>query len=30
VTIHAAADLTIEAPGRAVRIRAASVDFETA
>lgn len=29
VRIHAAADLEIEAPGRAVRIRAASVDFET-
>ncbi len=29
VSIHAATDLTIEAPGRKVRIVAASVDFET-
>jgi uncharacterized protein involved in type VI secretion and phage assembly len=28
VTIHAAVDLTIEAPGRAVVVRAKSVDFE--
>jgi hypothetical protein len=28
VTIHAAVDLTIEAPGRAVVVRANSVDFE--
>lgn len=30
VTLHAAVDLTIEAPGRAMRIRATSVDFEQA
>jgi uncharacterized protein involved in type VI secretion and phage assembly len=28
VTVHAAVDLTIEAPGRAVLVRAKSVDFE--
>lgn len=30
VTLHAAVDLTIEAPGRALKIRATSVDFEQA
>ena len=30
VTLHAAADLTIEAPGRSIRIRAQFVDFERA
>ena len=29
VTVHAAVDLRIEAPGRNVKIVAASVDFET-
>jgi hypothetical protein len=29
VTIHAAVDLRIEAPGRNVKIVAASIDFET-
>jgi archaellum component FlaG (FlaF/FlaG flagellin family) len=28
VKVHAAVDLTIEAPGRAVVVRAKSVDFE--
>ena len=30
LTIRAGADLTIEAPGKAIRIRAKSIDFETA
>jgi phage baseplate assembly protein gpV len=30
LTIRADADLTIEAPGKAIRIRAKSIDFETA
>jgi uncharacterized protein involved in type VI secretion and phage assembly len=30
VRVHAAADLVLEAPGRSVRVRGSSVDFETA
>lgn len=30
LTIHAATDMVLEAPGRALRVRAASVDFEEA
>ena len=30
VELHAAADLTIQAPGRTIRIRAAAIDFERA
>jgi hypothetical protein len=30
MTVHAAVDLTIEAPGRAILVRAKSVDFEQA
>jgi hypothetical protein len=30
VSLHAAADLDLEAPGRTVRIRAAAINFEEA
>jgi len=30
VRLHSAVDLTLEAPGRAIKIRGSSVDFETA
>jgi hypothetical protein len=30
MTLHAASDLVIEAPGRTITVRAQQIDFETA